>query len=140
MIIKIQSCSNIYTRIMPSPLDQPEQPTPAEVQDEVTGDFTAQVTDDQPPQPLAIDFGEATDVTTDSQTEPLQTLDIGDGDAIKLDSLGPIIVNNDGVCDYPRLTPLIRANGMLDVVQNTELVRIERYRERKNDSTTREEA
>lgn len=90
---------------MPSPLDVPEQPTPAEpshVEDTATGS----VTDDQPPQPLAIEFGETSKATSDPQNEPLQTLDLGEGDVIKLDSLGPIIINNDGVslrrvCEWP---------------------------------------
>lgn len=82
---------------MPSPLDQPEQPTPADAQDDTTVAEGGNVTDDQPPQPLAIEFGDSSNTTTESQNEPIQALDVGDGDAIKLDALGPIIVNNDGV-------------------------------------------
>ena len=82
---------------MPSPLDQPEQPTPAETQGDSSVAEGSSVTDDQPPQPLAIEFGESSNANAESQNEPIQALDVGDGDAIKLDALGPIIVNNDGV-------------------------------------------
>lgn len=59
------------------------------------------MTDDQPPQPLAIEFGESSNATSESQNEPIQAMDVGEGDAIKLDALGPIIVNNDGVSSTP---------------------------------------
>lgn len=82
---------------MPSPLDQPEQSTPVDAQDDSAVDREANVTDDQPPQPLAIEFGESSNATSESQNGPIQTMDVGEGDAIKLDALGPIIINNDGV-------------------------------------------
>jgi len=83
---------------MPSPLDQPEQPTPAEQNDNEVQDQTAF---DQPPQPLAIEYGEATQTTTDALTakETVQKLDLGQGDVVKLDALGPMIINTDGVSD-----------------------------------------
>ena len=81
---------------MPSPLDQPEQPTPAELNG---GEVQAQADVDQPPQPLAIEFGEATQIPDDNPPadEPVQKLDVGQGDAVKLDALGPMIINTDGV-------------------------------------------
>jgi hypothetical protein len=75
---------------MPSPLDQPEQSTPAETsQDESQNKLEL----DQPPQPLAIEFGEATQTASDT----VQKLDLGQGDVVKLDALGPMIINTDGV-------------------------------------------
>jgi hypothetical protein len=76
---------------MPSPLDQPEQPTPTE---NGANDANTQVEADQPPQPLAIEFGEATQTATDDE---VQKLDLGQGDVVKLDALGPMIINTDGV-------------------------------------------
>jgi len=75
---------------MPSPLDQPEQTTPADKVDDST---TEQTEVDQPPQPLAIEFGEATQTMNDAP----QKLDLGQGDVVKLDALGPMIINTDGV-------------------------------------------
>lgn len=76
---------------MPSPLDQPEQPTSA---DNAGNESTTQTEPDQPPQPLAIEFGEATQTASEPE---VQKLDLGQGDVVKLDSLGPMIINTDGV-------------------------------------------
>lgn len=80
---------------MPSPLDQPEQVTPAEQAPQETAESST--TDDQPPQPLAIDFGEASNNPENPQDGPVQPMDLGGDNIIKLDSLGPMIVNSDGV-------------------------------------------
>lgn len=80
---------------MPSPLDQPELPTPAEQSSNVTQD---QIEADQPPQPLAIEYGQATQTANDATTaDSVQKLDLGQGDVVKLDALGPMIINTDGV-------------------------------------------
>lgn len=76
---------------MPSPLDQPEQSSPTQ---NVQDDSADQAKVDQPPQPLAIEFGEATPTATDTA---VQKLDLGQGDVVKLDALGPMIINTDGV-------------------------------------------
>jgi hypothetical protein len=75
---------------MPSPLDQPEQPTPVEQKTDASENSTEV---DQPPQPLAIEYGEATQTTHNT----VQKLDLGQGDVVKLDALGPMIINTDGV-------------------------------------------
>lgn len=80
---------------MPSPLDDPEQPAPSEVQGGSV--VVSNVNDDQPPQPLAIDFGEASGESGHTQDPTVQTMDLGEDNVIKLDSLGPMIVNSDGV-------------------------------------------
>jgi hypothetical protein len=78
---------------MPSPLDQPEQPTPAE---QSSNEASKQSEIDQPPQPLAIEYGEATQ-TVVTADDTVQKLDLGQGDVVKLDALGPMIINTDGV-------------------------------------------
>lgn len=110
---------------MPSPLDQPEQPTPSDSRDQTSINEAENVTDDQPPQPLAIDFGESSNAATEPQTGPIQALDVGDGDAIKLDALGPIIVNNDGVSPSSLSLGVRdnRADLVIDFIENTKLVR-----------------
>lgn len=92
----MQHMGLIFT--MPSPLDQPEQTTPA---DKVNDGTTEQTEVDQPPQPLAIEFGEATQTTNEAP----QKLDLGQGDVVKLDALGPMIINTDGVRAY---SPIFR--------------------------------
>lgn len=78
-----------YDPKMPSPLDQPESSTPN----------TSQVSDDQPFQPtqpptkLSIEY----DPKKEEEEEETKTLDLGEGNIIKLDKLGPMIVNSDGV-------------------------------------------
>lgn len=43
--------------------------------------------------PLAIEYDGS------NRGEEIQTLDLGEGNVIKLDKLGPMIINNDGVSD-----------------------------------------
>jgi hypothetical protein len=71
----------------------PEQPTPAE---QSGNEAQSQTEVDQPPQPLAIEFGEATQTATTAD-DTVQKLDLGQGDVVKLDALGPMIINTDGV-------------------------------------------
>jgi hypothetical protein len=113
---------------MPSPLDQPEQPTPAEQNGNEVQDQTAI---DQPPQPLAIEYGEATQTATDNSTpdETVQKLDLGQGDVVKLDALGPMIINTNGVSHV-----IVRlegcTDGSIDVITHTKLARAHRIRAR----------
>jgi hypothetical protein len=80
---------------MPSPLDQPELPTPIQ---------TPQ-SDLVPTQPLATESSDTGAITAaeeargapDGQGEEVHTLDIGEGNIVKLDKLGPMIINSDGV-------------------------------------------
>lgn len=73
---------------MPSPLDLPEEDTPL-----------SRTPDDVPTSPtkpaLAIEApNQEPEPSTD---EGIQTLDVGGGDVVKLDKLGPMIINTDGV-------------------------------------------
>lgn len=123
---------------MPSPLDNPEQPTPAEAQGEpIVGSIT---THDQPPQPLAIDFGEATGESTNTQDEKLQTMDLGEDNVIKLDSLGPMIINSDGVSAPPSIRVVRFLILCSDTLPHPKLVRVDRYGTRKDGAVISEEA
>jgi hypothetical protein len=105
---------------MPSPLDQPEQPTPAD-----------QTAIDQPPQPLAIEYGEATQTAADTSTsdETVQKLDLGGGDVVKLDALGPMIINTDGVRD-PSSIIQCATDNFTDFITHTKLARAYQIRTR----------
>jgi hypothetical protein len=74
---------------MPSPLDEPEQETPR-----------TRTPDDAPiavPAALAIEAPKHNSAPEPSSDEGVQTLDVGGGDVVKLDKLGPMIINTDGV-------------------------------------------
>jgi len=71
---------------MPSPLDQPETSTPS------------MTPDDQPKPQLAIsDTPADTPKATEQPEEEVHVLDVGEGNVVKLDKLGPMIINSDGV-------------------------------------------
>lgn len=113
---------------MPSPSDQPEQPTPAEQNENEGQDQTAI---DQPPQPLAIEFGEATQTSTDASTaeDSVQKLDLGQGDVVKLDALGPMIINTDGV-SHITSRPRRSTDDLQDFITHTKLARAYQIRTR----------
>lgn len=81
---------------MPSPLDQPEEDTPQ-----------TRTPDDEPTSPkkspLAIELPKPASEPT--AEEPVQTLDVGGGDVVKLDKLGPMIINTDGVSSLGHTGP-----------------------------------
>jgi hypothetical protein len=70
---------------MPSPLDQPEMPIPSQ---------TPPPTTERSGPPLAIE--NSSDQPTPSEPET-KVLDLGEGNIVKLDNLGPMIINSDGV-------------------------------------------
>lgn len=70
---------------MPSPLDQPESPTPSQTP----------APDRSAARPLAIEYDKAAAAKDDS--EEIHSLDVGGGNVVKLDKLGPMIINSDGV-------------------------------------------
>jgi hypothetical protein len=78
---------------MPSPLDQPEFSIPAQVPDEIDTKSPETVSN---PRPLAIEDKSA-DSTKQPEAEQVHSLDLGAGNVVKLDRLGPMIVNTDGV-------------------------------------------
>ena len=80
---------------MPSPLDEPEQPTPSQTP---VPEPETQGTDALKSQPLAIESGKANEGKQPGDGE-VKTLDVGEGNVVKLDHLGPMIINSDGVSD-----------------------------------------
>ena len=80
---------------MPSPLDQPETSTPSQRIDN----------DASIAQPLAVELPPAGDSrqtsdkgrAVEADGEEVHTLDVGEGNVVKLDRLGPMIINSDGV-------------------------------------------
>jgi len=79
---------------MPSPLDQPELPTPrrSPAKEDTTYPSTT-------PAPLAITDKPANPQAEDGkeEEEEVHVLDVGEGNVVKLDKLGPMIINSDGV-------------------------------------------
>lgn len=86
---------------MPSPLDLPEEDTP---QSRTPDDATTSPSK----APLAIEMPEA--APEPAAVEPVQTLDVGGGDVVKLDKLGPMIINTDGV-SFPLHHELLWSSG-----------------------------
>lgn len=129
--------------IMPSPLDQPESDTPSQT---TTPDPQAQ---DQA-QRLAIEYDQvAAQQATDQadETEQVHSLDVGGGNVVKLDKLGPMIINSDGVSVVPpTATPYhgpmteSRTELMTDVVENTELAGLAPHRAGTDGQAVGEEA
>lgn len=78
---------------MPSPLDQPEVDISPQNVDGSTRLGTENATLRKP---LAIDYSNPTPAS-----EVVQSLDLGEGNVVKLDKLGPLIINSDGVRSNP---------------------------------------
>lgn len=93
------------------PLDEPEDPTPSH--SPIPADETTSSRAPPPPHPLPLaitDEPAQRDPSQPSQRNPqsdeteadgveVQSLDLGDGNVVKLDKLGPMIINSDGVGD-----------------------------------------
>lgn len=80
---------------MPNPLDLPEDPTPSR-----TPDPTFENEEHTQKPPLSIENNPSTSSTIEieeAKGEETKSLDLGEGLVIKLDKLGPMIVNTDGV-------------------------------------------
>lgn len=91
---------------MPSPLDYPESSTPSKTPEPDARPAPRKMDETRP---LAIEYrqpdsykGEAGD------EEQVQTLDVGGGNVVKLDKLGPMIINSDGVSDTDLVGPEVR--------------------------------
>ena len=76
---------------MPSPLDEPELPTPSQTPQSDSTEANVSTSDATNAQPLAIGDKPSQEV------EQVQMLNLGEGNVIKLDILGPMIINSDGV-------------------------------------------
>lgn len=84
---------------MPSPLDQPETTPGAKVLDSSSSTGRAPTSEVATPQALAIEYP-GSDIATEKEVEEVHTLDVGGGNVVKLDRLGPMIVNSDGVSPW----------------------------------------
>lgn len=94
---------------MPSPLDEPEAPTPIRTPDlpepsssethTVSAASKAEGKADmiQHNPPLAIESPQSSSAQGLGKDQGTQTLDLGEGNVIKMDKLGPMIINSDGV-------------------------------------------
>ena len=128
------------TSIMPSPLDEPEQPTPSKTPQP---DGVSSARDST--QPLAIEAGQAgaTEFRKDEgEVEEVHTLDLGEGNVVKLDKLGPMIINSDGVCYHPSWLSTSRPTltRAVDAISNSKLARPSSNRARKDCTSLSQEA
>ncbi|WVQ83873.1 hypothetical protein IAT38_006017 [Cryptococcus sp. DSM 104549] len=100
---------------MSNPLDQPVIPTPPST----TPD----------PQVLAIEAPRPDQEKAEKgQEEEVHVLDVGDGNKVKLDKLGPMIVNSDGtlsrIQNWLDLTPFEQERTVRLLVKKRNLVRL----------------
>ena len=80
---------------MPSPLDEPETDSPAPTcDDEVTQapPLSIEASVEKSPGQTGLKRG-----AREGDGEEVHTLDVGEGNVVKLDKLGPMIINSDGV-------------------------------------------
>lgn len=100
---------------MPSPADEPGKATSPQRPE----------TEDPPLQPLIIEAparnvsgqtgNEAGAVGGDS--EEVHALDVGEGNVVKLDKLGPMIINSDGVSEVSCITCYVRSERSTGRIQ-----------------------
>jgi hypothetical protein len=91
---------------MPSPLDYPESSTPSKTPE--PDDRPAPRSADET-RPLAIEYQQPDGSKGEvGDEEEVQTLDVGGGNVVKLDKLGPMIINSDGVSAAPLAGPEFR--------------------------------
>jgi hypothetical protein len=80
---------------MPTVTDEPEPARPAQTTDsETTPGAASTPVSPKTAQRLAIEYQ---DKAKAEEKEEIKTLDLGEGTVIKLDKLGPMIINSDGV-------------------------------------------
>lgn len=109
---------------MSNPLDQPEIPTPVPPSTATPAAASVSQQDHQSDkrQPLAIEYNNP------SKEEEVQTLDLGEGNVIKLDKLGPMIINNDGtlsrIQNWQDLHPIEQERTVRLLVKKRNLVRL----------------
>ncbi|XAO25306.1 hypothetical protein I312_104128 [Cryptococcus bacillisporus CA1280] len=111
---------------MSNPLDQPEIPTPVPSSTATSIPASANQGDHQSDkrQPLAIEYNGP------NRGEEIQTLDLGEGNVIKLDKLGPMIINNDGtmsrIQNWQDLHPIEQERTVRLLVKKRNLVRLKK--------------
>ncbi|ORY24866.1 hypothetical protein BCR39DRAFT_545596 [Naematelia encephala] len=112
---------------MVSPLDQPETPA------STSSPAPRSQVDDNPSQsqPLAIEAPSAViPEQKQEQQEEVHSLDVGDGTVVKLDKLGPMIVNSDGtlsrIQNWQELHPIEQERTVRLLVKKRNLVRLQK--------------
>ncbi|ADV22803.1 hypothetical protein I305_05302 [Cryptococcus gattii E566] len=111
---------------MSNPLDQPEIPTPVPSSTATSTPASANQGDYESDkrQPLAIEYNDP------NRGEEIQTLDLGEGNVIKLDKLGPMIINNDGtmsrIQNWQDLHPIEQERTVRLLVKKRNLVRLKK--------------
>ncbi|WVF70408.1 hypothetical protein IAT40_005198 [Kwoniella sp. CBS 6097] len=114
---------------MHNPLDEPTLPTPRSV----TPDPTSEP-QEEPHKPLAIEPppsepGDQTDIKDDDEGE-ITTLDLGEGNVVKLDRLGPMIINSDGtlsrIQNWQDLHPIEQERTVRLLVKKRNVVRLQK--------------
>ncbi|WRT65215.1 uncharacterized protein IL334_002158 [Kwoniella shivajii] len=108
---------------MSNPLDAPETPSPE------ASTPISETTDSPSREPLAIEDSQPpAQVELVEETEEIQTLDLGEGNVIKLDRLGPMIINSDGtlsrIQNWQDLHPIEQERTVRLLVRKRNLVRL----------------
>ncbi|WVQ97504.1 hypothetical protein IAU59_004618 [Kwoniella sp. CBS 9459] len=123
---------------MHNPLDEPSLDTPRSATPD-TNTNTNSETQEQHHQPLAI---EAPPAGTEAQAESgevkqgadddgeVTTLDLGEGNVVKLDKLGPMIINSDGtlsrIQNWQDLHPIEQERTVRLLVKKRNVVRLQK--------------
>ncbi|OCF59293.1 hypothetical protein L486_03796 [Kwoniella mangroviensis CBS 10435] len=113
---------------MSNPLDAPESASPQ------SSTPVPETTDTNSPtkgqQPLAIEDAPQEDVSAEQDEEEIQSLDLGEGNVIKLDKLGPMIINSDGtlsrIQNWQELHPIEQERTVRLLVKKRNLVRLQK--------------
>ncbi|KAK4685137.1 hypothetical protein P7C73_g5023, partial [Tremellales sp. Uapishka_1] len=100
---------------MPSPLDQPEIPTPSHTP------IPSTPAEPAPHKPLAIEAPSTSAAT--SPEDPVHILNVTEGNVIKLDKLGPMIINSDG--NWQDLSTIEQERTVRLLVKKRNLVRLQ---------------
>ncbi|ORX36127.1 hypothetical protein BD324DRAFT_652030 [Kockovaella imperatae] len=110
---------------MPSPLDQPEAATPAPAEPDSTNPNIPESLSTKA-KPLAIEGNQVKDKAEDEVT----VLDVGGGNVVKLDRLGPMIINSDGtlsrIQNWQELHPIEQERTVRLLVKKRNLVRLQK--------------
>ncbi|WWC67484.1 uncharacterized protein I206_101392 [Kwoniella pini CBS 10737] len=111
-----------------SPSPQPETPIP-----ETTDDLSPSTNIDSSSkihQPLAIEDSKEAQSSIPQKEEEVHVLDLGEGNIIKLDKLGPMIINSDGtlsrIQNWQDLHPIEQKRTVRLLVKKRNLVRLKK--------------
>ncbi|WVR04264.1 hypothetical protein IAU60_001264 [Kwoniella sp. DSM 27419] len=111
---------------MSNPLDQPSAPSPQP-------STPVPETSDARAEPLSIEgppaHGQGSEEPVEAEAE-IHTLDLGEGNVVKLDKLGPMIINSDGtlsrIQNWQDLHPIEQERTVRLLVKKRNLVRLQK--------------